>query len=323
MLRTVAFLLVTLAASAPVRAQDAPGDAPENAPQHSPLAVSQCQAIARALPDTRFASWSGDDGLPVVLAQAEERSDLADRETVDITYVGHSTYFIETPGGVGIATDYSGLYRPSRLPDVVTMNKAHSSHFTLAPDAGIEQVLPGWSDVPGERAQHHVVVGDAYIRNVSTDIRSWGGDYEEGGNSIFIFEIAGLCIGHLGHLHHELTDSHYGEIGRLDILMVPVDGGLTLGADSMSRVVDRLRSSLILPMHRPGGLDRFIGMLAGKFDVRYASEPVIRVSMRTLPKRPTILVPQECRSGSAGGNVGERLNRRLIETITPGFTTSM
>ncbi|WP_437128024.1 MBL fold metallo-hydrolase [Pseudorhizobium pelagicum] len=281
MLRTVAFVLFCLCASVlQALAQDAP------------MAVSQCQAIAQAVPNATFASYSPSGGVPLVLAQNSRSADLSAREEVRITYVGHSTYFIETPGGVGIATDYSGVYRPSRLPDVVTMNKAHSTHFTLNPDAGIEQVLQGWSDVPGEKVQHNVVVGDAYIRNVATDIRSWGGDLEENGNSIFIFEIAGLCIGHLGHLHHELTESHYTEIGRLDVLMVPVDGGLTLGADSMSRVVDRLRSSLILPMHRPGGLDRFIGMLAGKFDVAYAREPTIVVSMRSLPKRPTILVPQ-------------------------------
>ncbi|CAD7041328.1 Zn-dependent hydrolase [Pseudorhizobium endolithicum] len=280
MLRTFAFVLFGIIVSGSAAAQEAA------------MAVSQCQAIAYSLPGGQFASLSATEGLPVIRAQAEPQSDLADKETVEITYVGHSTYFIETPAGVGIATDYSGVYRPVRVPDVVTMNKAHSTHFTLAPDAGIEEVLPGWSDVPGEKAQHNVVVGDAYIRNVTTDIRSWDGAFEENGNSIFIFEIAGLCIGHLGHLHHELTDSHYAEIGRLDILMVPVDGGLTMGADSMSRVADRLRSSLILPMHRPSALDRFLGMLAGKFDIRYASEPIIRVSMRTLPKRPTILVPQ-------------------------------
>ncbi|HEV7436312.1 MAG TPA: MBL fold metallo-hydrolase [Pseudorhizobium sp.] len=281
MLRTVVFFLFCLSVSAvQVRAQDAP------------MAVSQCQAIAQSLPQTRFAQYTPESFLPVILAQSDATEGLSAREEVRITFVGHSTYFIETPGGVGIATDYSGVYRPSRLPDVVTMNKAHSTHFTLNPDSGIGQVLQGWSDVPGEKIQHNVVVGDAYIRNVATDIRSWGGGLEENGNSIFIFEIAGLCIGHLGHLHHELTEGHYTEIGRLDILMVPVDGGLTLGADSMSRVVDRLRSSMILPMHRPGGLDRFIGMLSGKFDVAYAREPTIVVSMRSLPKRPTILVPQ-------------------------------
>lgn len=260
--------------------------------QDAPMAVSQCQAIAEALPQTRFARYVPETAAPIILTQSNSTGELSAREEVRITFVGHSTYFIETPAGVGIATDYSGVDRPSRLPDVVTMNKAHSTHYTLNPDPGIEQVLQGWSDVPGEKIQHNVVVGDAYIRNVATDIRSWGGDLEENGNSIFIFEIAGLCIGHLGHLHHELTENHYTEIGRLDILMVPVDGGLTLGPDSMSRVVERLRSSMILPMHRPGGLDRFIGMLSGKFDVAYAGEPTIVVSMRSLPKRPTILVPQ-------------------------------
>lgn len=114
---------------------------------------------------------------------------------------------------------------------------------------------------------------------------------EENGNSIFIFEIAGLCIGHLGHLHHELTEKQYAEIGRLDILMVPVDGGLTMGAESMSRVVERLRSALILPMHRRGPpIDRFLTMFDEDFDVSFADSASVEVSIRSLPRRPTILV---------------------------------
>ncbi|MGK9051771.1 MBL fold metallo-hydrolase [Neorhizobium petrolearium] len=279
MLRALAFGLSCLFLSAfAVLAQDAG------------LPVSQCQAIASRLPGVMFASFE-PSGLQ--LAQAGRQLSLAEREEVKITFVGHSTYFIETPEGVGIATDYSGAYQPSRLPDVVTMNKAHSTHYTLSPDPGIEHVLHGWSDVPGEKAEHRLTVGDVYIRNVVSDIRSWGGGLEENGNSIFIFEVAGLCIGHLGHLHFELTEEQYTEIGRLDVLMVPVDGGLTMGADSMSRVVQRLRSSLILPMHRWGPpLDNFLAMFDGRFDIAYAKEPVIRVSMRSLPKKPTILVPQ-------------------------------
>lgn len=253
---------------------------------------SQCQAIASKLPGATFARFTPSEFSGFRLAQANPvKPRLADQE-VRITYVGHSTYQIESPGGVVIATDYSGFYKPPLVPDVVTMNKAHSSHYTTVPDPEIGHVLHGWSDVPGEKAEHRIVVGDAYIRNVATDIRSWGGDFEANGNSIFIFETAGLCIGHLGHLHHELTDSHYTEIGRLDVLMVPVDGGLTMGADSMSRVVERLRSSLILPMHRPQALAGFLGMLDGRFDVAYAGSPTITVSLRTLPKKPTITVPK-------------------------------
>lgn len=278
-LRTLAFgLSAFLLSSLSVFAQD------------GGLPVSQCQAIAQKLPNVRFASFTLPD---VQLAQADRALTLSEREEVKITFVGHSTYFIETPGGVGIATDYSGVYQPSRLPDVVTMNRAHSTHYSLTPDPGIKTVLRGWNDVPGEKAVHQEMVGDVYIRNVVSDIRNWGGGIEENGNSIFIFEVAGLCIGHLGHLHFELNEAQYTEIGRLDILMVPVDGGLTMGADSMSRVVQRLRSSLILPMHRFGPpLDTFLAMFDGKFDIAYAKQKTITVSMRSLPKKPTIMLPQ-------------------------------
>lgn len=249
--------------------------------------VSQCQMIARNIPGVMFASLNPPG---VQLAQA------AAKEEVKISFIGHSTYLIESPGGVTIATDYNGVYRPPVTPTVVTMNRAHSTHFTLNPDPAIQYVLRGWSDTPGEKAEHKVLVGDVYIRNVATDIRNRWGDYEsfqENGNSIFIFEVAGLCIGHLGHLHHELTDAHYAEIGRLDVLMVPVDGGLTMGADSMSRVVKRLRSALILPMHRTGPpLEQFLTMFGESFKIAYAADPVIRVSMRNLPRQPQILVPK-------------------------------
>ncbi|MGF9692118.1 MBL fold metallo-hydrolase [Rhizobium sp. 0TCS1.26] len=271
MLRTVAFALILLFMTFDGAAA-----------QGAQMPVSQCQAIASAIPKVTFASFK-----PFETAQLSSA-----REEVKITFVGHSTYQIESPEGVVIATDYNGAYRPPVMPDVVTMNKAHSTHFTLAPDLGIEHVLHGWSEVPGDKIEHRVMVGDSYVRNVTTDIRSYGG-FEENGNSIFIFEIAGLCIGHLGHLHHELTESHYTEIGRLDILMVPTDGGLTMGADSMSRVVQRLRSSLILPMHRGGSsLDRFLSMFDGRYDIATARDRVLTVSMRSLPRKPTILVPQ-------------------------------
>jgi L-ascorbate metabolism protein UlaG (beta-lactamase superfamily) len=279
-LRTLAFGLSAflLSALSPAFAQD------------GGLPVSQCQAIAQKLPNVRFASFSPSD---IQFAQAGKKLTLAEREEVKITFVGHSTYFIETPGGIGIATDYSSVYQPDRMPEVVTMNRAHSTHYTLSPDPGIKHVLHGWSDVPGEKAEIREMIGDVYIRNVASDIRNWNGGIEQNGNSIFIFEVAGLCIGHLGHLHFELNEAQYTEIGRLDILMVPVDGGLTMGADSMSRVVQRLRSSLILPMHRYGPpLDTFLGMFDGKFDIAYAKQRTIRVSMRSLPKKPTIMVPQ-------------------------------
>ena len=121
------------------------------------------------------------------------------------------------------------------------MNKAHSSPYALYPDPGIEYVLPGWNP-DGGAIDHDLLVGDTYIRNVTTDIRAGFAGAEPDANSIFIFEVAGLCIGHLGHLHHKLEDKHIAQIGRLDVVMVPVDGGLTLGHESMSETIKRLRA---------------------------------------------------------------------------------
>src|ERR1700676_4448873 len=124
------------------------------------------------------------------------RTAAANTDEVAITYAGHSTYYIDTPGGVRIATDYRGAYRTGRLPDVVTMNRAHSTHYSLFPDPRISHVLHGWGD-DGQPAHVALRVGDVFIRNVTTDIRRYFGDDSNAeknsdGNSIFFFEVGVL-----------------------------------------------------------------------------------------------------------------------------------
>jgi L-ascorbate metabolism protein UlaG (beta-lactamase superfamily) len=255
------------------------------AAQEKPTHYSQCQAIAQAAPGAIYARLDdgGDASARLVPAAVADR-------TVRLTFIGHSTFFIETPAGVTIATDYNGYVRPPAMPRVVTMNRAHYTHYTLMPDPAIEHVLHGWSDDPARKAEHRLVLDDTFIRNVTSDIRGFSG-FQKDGNSIFVFEVAGLCIGHLGHLHQELSEGQYAEIGRLDVVMVPADGGLTMGAASMSRVVQRLRSSLILPMHRPGpSVTNFLAMFGPEFDIRYGTSNSIEVSLETLPRKPQILV---------------------------------
>ena len=95
--------------------------------------------------------------------------EAAKPQEVAITYVGHSTYYIDTPGGLRIATDWNGGYRVGRMPDVVTMNRAHSTHYTLFPDQRIPHVLHGWGD-DGAPAKISQRVGDVLIRKVAEGI---------------------------------------------------------------------------------------------------------------------------------------------------------
>jgi L-ascorbate metabolism protein UlaG (beta-lactamase superfamily) len=268
MLRSISAVFALLCQLiSPAAAQDAPRS-------------SECLALANAPPRT----------TPVSLRSAAAKTD-----EVAITYAGHSTYYIDTPGGVRIATDYSGAYAAGRLPDVVTMNRAHGTHYTLFPDSRIPHVLHGWGD-DGQPAKIAQRVGDAFIRNVTTDIRRYFGDASSAemirdGNSIFIFEVAGLCIGHLGHLHHKLDDSHFAAIGRLDIVMVPIDGTYTMSLDGISDITRRLRASVVLPMHRfMTPLDEFMRRIGQQFAIDVRSERTLRISRDSLPGTPTVII---------------------------------
>ncbi|NDW00286.1 MBL fold metallo-hydrolase [Salipiger sp. PrR002] len=242
---------------------------------------SHCIAIADAAPGLQYlhkAAWT--DPVP--------------EYSVRIQYLGHAAFLIQTRGGLNAVTDFTGyIGNVPMIPDVVTMNHAHSSHWTAAPDPAIPHVLEGWGEF-GQGIDHYLDLGEMLVRNVSTDIRSSYGGTEERGNSIFVFEVEGLCIGHLGHLHHEPNDEQYAALGRLDVLMVPVDGGYTMALDGMVRVVERLRSSVIVPMHWFSGtsLERFVADVSDTFPVERRDGPEIEVSLRELPAQPTVIVLQ-------------------------------
>jgi L-ascorbate metabolism protein UlaG (beta-lactamase superfamily) len=209
-----------------------------------------------------------------------------------LTYIGHATFLIESPQLVRIATDYNDYVRSPLTPDIVTMNHAHDTHYTDYPDPAIKYVLRGWGPSETEPAIWDLKYRDVRVRNVPTNIRTPGGATERYGNSIFVFEIAGLCIGHLGHLHHTLTQQQLNDIGHLDVVLAPVDGGYTLDLPGMMEVLAALKPQLIIPMHffSPYTLDRFLARAKEQWPVERTDIPSIVVSRATLPANPKVLV---------------------------------
>lgn len=255
----LAVLIITLFATVPAQAAD------------------KCLAVAEA-PRSRV--------IPAaVLAQLKPTE-------ARITYIGHSTFQIDTPSGLAIATDYNDYIRPKRTPDVITMNRAHNTHFTDQPDPAIKLVLRGW-DPAGGAAQHDVKVApDVRIRNVPTNIRDNAGGTYVFGNSIFIFEIGDLCIAHLGHLHHTLTNQQHFQIGNIDVILVPVDGSFTMDVDGIVETLKQLRAPLMIPMHYFSSwtLERFLDKARAEFEVHTSDVPTIVISRDKLPAKPQILV---------------------------------
>ena|SRR5688572_19256709 len=256
-----AFLMATLGGVAPATAQ----------------AADRCLAISEAPSPIQHASFR-----PAALKDTEAR----------LTFVGHATWLIESAGGVRIATDYNDYIRPSVVPDIATMNRAHTTHFSIYPDPAIKHVLRGWNPEGGTPARHDVTLGDVRVRNVATNIRDWAGGSIAHGNSVFIFELAGMCIGHLGHLHHTLSEQQIAHIGQLDVVMVAVDGSYTLDVAGVVETLRTLRARLILPMHYFDSLTlgRFVDRIRSDFPVEMGNEPTIVVSQATLPAEPKVLV---------------------------------
>jgi L-ascorbate metabolism protein UlaG (beta-lactamase superfamily) len=266
-------LLHAQTAEVPAPKQESPAEAPSplQAPENCPGLVARDR--------------------PRVIPAAFDVAALS-ADQVRITFVGHATFLIESPQLVRIATDYNDYVRPPILPDIITMNHAHDTHYTDHPDPAIKYVLRGWSDTPNQPAQWDLTYRDVRVRNVPTNIRDFEGGTERYGNSIFIFEIANLCIAHLSHLHHTLTQQQLNEIGHADVVMAPVDGFYTLDLDGITDVLTAMKAPLIIPMHYfgPSVLERFLDRARKLWDVKTAEVPSTVISKTTLPKSPEVLV---------------------------------
>jgi L-ascorbate metabolism protein UlaG (beta-lactamase superfamily) len=240
-----------------------------------------------------------NESCPGLIARNQPRATPAslrlalNADQIRVNYVGHSTFLIESPQGVRIATDYNDYVKPMALPDIATMNHAHTTHYTDRPDPRIPHVLRGWGVSQDKPARYDLSVKDVRVRNVPTNIRNYyDGGTERHGNSIFIFELAQLCIGHLGHLHHTLNQQQLDEIGRLDVVFAPVDGSMTLDSDGMMEVLQALKAPLIIPMHffSRYTLERFLARARElKWETETAFTPSMVISKATLPATPKVV----------------------------------
>jgi L-ascorbate metabolism protein UlaG (beta-lactamase superfamily) len=233
------------------------------------------------------------ESCPRLISQGAPRVQFAaaQSEEVRLDFVGHATFVIETSGGVRIATDYNDYVKPSLPLTAVTMNKAHSTHYTNFPDPSIRQVLRGWNPDGGEIA-HDVRIDDMRIRNVQTNIRDWSRGTDYLGNSIFVFESGQICIAHLGHLHHELTAEHVRQLGQIDVLLVPVDGSYTLDIDGMMSVIDKIGPRVIVPMHffNRSTLENFLGRVGSRWEVERREQPSLLLVRDKLPVKTKVVV---------------------------------
>ena len=75
---------------------------------------------------------------------------------------------------------------------------------------------------------------------------------ERGDNLITVIEAEGLSIAHFGDIGHLLSGEQLDALGAVDIMMLPVGGYYTVGAEEAKKIADAVGASVVIPMHYRG-----------------------------------------------------------------------
>jgi L-ascorbate metabolism protein UlaG (beta-lactamase superfamily) len=171
-----------------------------------------------------------------------------------LTWFGQSCFLLEAASGTRIVMDpipnTLGYAPPQELrADAITVSHEHADHNNIALVGGKTRVLRGLT--PDKKGWVRI---DEKVKDVA--VRAIGVYHDDdlgkkrGLNTVFMFEVGGIRIAHLGDLGHLLTDQQLSAIGSVDVVLVPVGGTFTIDARQATRVLDQLRPRLIVvPMH--------------------------------------------------------------------------
>lgn len=164
-------------------------------------------------------------------------------EHMDIIYLGHSSFHLKGKDA-SVATDpfdptSVGFRFPKVSATIVTVSHDHADHNKAENVSDVKKVFAG----PGE----YEVEGVSIIGLPSYHDAKKG--EERGANTIYVFEMDGLRLAHLGDLGHKLSEETITQIGDLDVLMIPVGGHYTIDAKTAAEVARSIEPRIIIPMH--------------------------------------------------------------------------
>lgn len=160
-----------------------------------------------------------------------------------IKWLGHSCFKMSTKNGIRVVTDpfddNVGYKLPTVETDIVTMSHGHYDHNFV-------DCVKGNFEIVNK-------VGNFYVKDIPiTGVHTFHDEEDgqkRGDNIIYIFEMDGVRVCHLGDLGHVLTPAQIEMIGEVDVVLIPVGGVYTLDAERAAEVVHQLKPSIVIPMH--------------------------------------------------------------------------
>jgi L-ascorbate metabolism protein UlaG (beta-lactamase superfamily) len=197
-------------------------------------------------------------GLPAQQAGKGGKGPKGPQPT-QISWYGQSFFIITSSKGNKLAIDPHQIPEYGRVlglkADGVLFSHLHNDHTQKEALENYKdknfKVIPGLVGKGGRPDYNDVkeTFKDFKIRSV----RSFHDDAEgmqHGKNTIFVIEVDGWKIVHLGDLGHRLSKAQLKQIGPVDVLMIPVGGVYTLNGSQAQDVVKQLKpKEYVLPMH--------------------------------------------------------------------------
>ncbi|MFX0134362.1 MAG: MBL fold metallo-hydrolase [Candidatus Hodarchaeota archaeon] len=168
---------------------------------------------------------------------------------VKIRWCGHNCFEI-TGKDVVIATDpfngkMVGLVTPDICADIIMSSHNHGDHWHKK--TAENMCNEGAEIIKWENKTFENIKG-VKIKGVATAHDDNEGK-SRGQNTVYVFTVDGLTLCHCGDLGHTLKDEQIKEIGKIDILLIPVGGIFTIDPKAATKVVEQLNPKLVIPMH--------------------------------------------------------------------------
>lgn len=172
---------------------------------------------------------------------------------VAVEYIAHASFRIHSPQGKLLLVDpyVSGVWLSYPFPTSIRSHAIAVTHPHSDHDSGEFMGKPWPFDpgIPTIKNPGEFTVGDIQVHGFAgRHAGGWGREFGYK-NNLFLFEVGGLRIAHLGD-NQPLTNDNIQELGRVDILMMPIDGlEHILRVSEVRAIIDALHPPIVIPMH--------------------------------------------------------------------------
>lgn len=187
---------------------------------------------------------------------------------VRLKFLGHSSFLIEAPGGGRAVMDPYVIPVLDPPPEAVTVSNFHETHSMTGPYVGKSEIFFG---VTKEGKPNAIDEKFGSLRIASFPQVDGDENHPFVLNTIHVFQAGGICVAHFGNARFGPSPGQIRALGKIHVLLLPIDGSFTVPHDVAAKIVKRIGPNIVIPMHYFGP------ELTGEFEKALKAEGITRV----------------------------------------------